>query len=101
MNSTDWKSIVSDYRDKLEREEPKGYYSIKDLCRGLLEEWNIKDCNTAIEYLKDYIKVSETHYAFHSKWPDIPNMKNVAEYDKKEIEKVNELIKLLELCGFE
>ncbi len=46
-------------------------------------------------YLRDYLSVSRSHLNFHRKWEKIPNMPNIADYDEREIAKVDELIQLL------
>lgn len=46
-------------------------------------------------YLRDYLAVSECHRDFHLKWEKIPNMRNIADYDQKEIDNVRQLIQFL------
>ena len=79
---------------RLARQE--GYASVKDLCGFLLRERSWSDLAQVLEYLHDYNEVSRKHLAFHSKWAQLKNMGSVSAYDRREIEKVSELIHVLE-----
>ena len=93
-----WQSTVEDFLHNLE--EKGSFYSVIELCRFLLssaesdtEAYVWTDKEEVLAYLKDYVEVSRMHQSFHERWSHLPNMKQLAEYDKKEAEK------LLELCS--
>ena len=65
---------------------------MKDLCRFLLQERNWRDGGQVSRYIRDYRNVSRAHLAFHAKWSDLGTMAGIAAFDRKEIEKVSELL---------
>ncbi len=89
----DWRTALTEFRAHLEQEE--GLYSVKDLCDGLLHHFGLETHEEVVAYLRGYLAVSQSHRDFHRKWEKIPNMHNIADYDEKEIAKVQELIQLL------
>lgn len=90
----DWQTVVENFSASLEK-EPTKFYSVKNLCQFLLrEQWSGKD--QILGYLQDYCSVSDSRLSFHKKWLHLTNMENLAAYDKREIEKIHELMDLLE-----
>ena len=89
----DWHAVVKEFLERIQGQE--GLYSVKDLCNGLLQEFHLETHEEVMSYLRDYLSVSQSHLNFHRKWEKIPNMRNVADYDEKEIAKVEELIQQL------
>ena len=88
-----WRATLLKFQTHLKQEQ--GLHSVKDLCEGLLHQFGLKTREEVIEYLHDYLAISQYHRDFHSKWKKIPNMRNIADYDQKEIDNVQQLILLL------
>jgi len=93
-----WINIIENFLEEIEKED--NLFSVKDLCKSFLEGpyakfWSDKDVDQGILYLEDWITVSEAKFNFHHKWQQIPNIKNITDYDRKEIDKTKKLIKLL------
>jgi hypothetical protein len=89
----DWRTLVTKFSEHIHGQE--GLHSVKDLCNGLLHEFHLETHEEVMAYLRDYLSVSRSHLNFHRKWEKIPNRPNIADYDEKEIAKVDELIQLL------
>jgi hypothetical protein len=89
----DWRTVILQFQKALAQEQ--GLHSVKDLCNGLLHQFKLKTYEEIMAYLQDYVAVSQSHLKFHRKWEKIPNMGNSADYDEKEIAKVEELMQLL------
>ncbi len=91
--TTTWQESVKNFRDSI----GEGYFSVKSLCEFILEEdWNSLD--EMKDYLKDYSELTQQQLTFHSKWARLQhgNLSNIADYDRKEIAKVAELLDRLE-----
>ena len=93
MKDKNWRIALMAFRTRLEGGQ--GLYSVQDLCDGLLHQLKLDTQQEVLAYLRDYLAVSRSHFDFHQKWKKIPNMRNIADYDKKEIAKVQELIQFL------
>ncbi len=89
----DWRTVVIEFSGHVQMQE--GFHSVKDLCNVLLDQFQLETHKEVVTYLRDYLAVSQSHLQFHRKWEKIPNMRNIASYDQKEIAKVQELIQLL------
>ena len=94
MDTTKWQDTLKEFVDKLSNEG--GLHSVKDLYRFLQDEPEFKDKSHVLDYLVDYRHVSNTHLQFHQKWAHLSNMKNVAEYELREIALIDELIAALQ-----
>lgn len=96
----DWKTTVAAYKKELDAEP--GFFSIKDLCDGLIvnEEtssyWEQKTTSDVLRWLHDVIDHIQSDIRFRESWNDMPTMQNILEYDHQEIEKIQELIARLE-----
>lgn len=88
--SNDWRQIVETFSAHLAVNNG-GLSSVRDLCRFLLEESSFDDQSQIMNYLQDYRAVSQKKLEFHDKWSQLRNMENVADYDRQEIRKIDEL----------
>lgn len=86
----DWKEIVRQFGEEQKQ------FDLQDLCEWLLEVSSLDAVDEVVEYLKDYRAIDQAKLDFHIKWKHIPNMEKFAEYDKKEIAGVDELIARLQ-----
>ena len=89
----DWRTVVLAFSEDLQTEG--GLHGVKDLCNDLLHRFPLETNEEIVSYLSDYVTVSQSHLKFHSAWAKIPNMRNLADHDEKEIAKLQELIQLL------
>lgn len=97
---------MSTWEDKIKQfyadlNQKSGFHSVKDLCRGILEAprasfWEDKEESKVVEWIKDWLEVSECRLKFHNKWIEIHNMPNIVNYEKQEIDKIKELLNLLD-----
>lgn len=89
-----WQGQVRGFANRLSSQT--NYYSIQDLCLFLTKEKNWANLGQVIEYLRDYRSVSMKHRAFHQKWSSLNNMRSLADHDKNEVDKLSELISVLQ-----
>lgn len=87
-----WRQRVTAFASRLDEQQRS--HSVKDLCDFLLRErWTDRD--QVVHYLHDYLAVSHAHLQFHVKWAALSNMQSLAAHDRREIEKVEELLEAL------
>lgn len=93
-NSQHWHTIIHRFESDLPNEG--SLHSVHALCDFLREESKIDSRVRAIEYVRDYMGVSQVQAAFHTKWISLRNMQNLAAFDEREIAALNRLIEMLE-----
>ena len=100
-----WKNKIVDFKEKLAQE--KRLFSTKRLCDSLFEEpysefWQRQDDATILEYVQDWKSVDDAHVAYLHKWSSrfdskvILQWERMLEYESKDVQKMQELIELLE-----
>jgi hypothetical protein len=94
-----WRNKIEKFYNNLSQEN--GLHSVKDLCKIFLEDphasfWENKNESEVVEYIKDWLDVSESKLSFHKKWIGMLNMNNIINYDEQEIGRTKELLDLLD-----
>ncbi len=88
-----WQTIVRDYQTVLGSE--KGLHSVKNVCELLLKEAAFNSSEKVIDFLNDYHSISLKHETFHRKWRTVSHLKDIADYDLLEAEKIRLLLEKL------